>query len=343
MKKMRLYFIFLLFNLNGPAYSQNETLTQTYTITPVAKAHGSISPNSVQIVNSGDNLTFTANPEDTYKPLYWRLDGNLVQLGGLNYTLKNIQANHQIEVSFLNTKIYYAGGANGLVYFSFNNGATWSFTATPPNVKKSISQVWSTPSTLYANAAGSRLFFSKDNGTTWSTTKLSPDASLIRSMFITSNQVLYIATSAGQIFSSNDNGSSWTAVGKTPPGLPNYILVTPTSMYVGSSNGNVYYSNAGAAWTAINGSPDGSPIRSIFISNNLLYVNTSREFVYTSPNLTGGGKWLPFAQSTFSLFVSSDGNIIDAATQDGYVYSLNSGNGLGFISYTPINSLFVLP
>ena len=50
-----------------------------------------------------------------------------------------------------------------------------------------------------------------------------------------------------------------------------------------------------------------------------------------------------YQESTvYSLFVNADGSVIDAGTQGGFVYSLSTGDELGFVTYSPINSLFFL-
>ena len=71
-----------------------------YTITPSAGTNGSISPATAQLVNSGSSLSFTASPDSGFFVNEWLLDGILVQTGGTGYNLNNIQANHNVDVSF---------------------------------------------------------------------------------------------------------------------------------------------------------------------------------------------------------------------------------------------------
>jgi len=74
--------------------------TQTFTITPSAGSHGSISPSDKQKVNSGDRPTFTAHPAKKYKVDVWELDGKTKQKGGNTYTLPAVTANHKVKVTF---------------------------------------------------------------------------------------------------------------------------------------------------------------------------------------------------------------------------------------------------
>lgn len=128
----------LLTNVEGdcPAGSWNETsfttgaITQnctlifsavpsenTVTVTPEAGANGSISPSSVQVVNSGDSITFTATPNAGYQVNEWLVDGTIAQNGDTTFQLNNITTNHTVTVSFspLPAKFSYIAnnGASG--------------------------------------------------------------------------------------------------------------------------------------------------------------------------------------------------------------------------------------
>lgn len=111
---------------------------------------------------------------------------------------------------------------------------------------------------------------------------------------------------------------------------------------MGTELGNVYYSiNNGVTWVSINGQPDGSSVQNVFIGGSTIYVSTQNEFAYSSLALTGGGSWNTIAQTVYSLFVTSASTLY-AGTQGGYVYSITAGEELGFVAYTPINSVYVL-
>lgn len=72
----------------------------SYTITPSAGPHGTISPNTPQSVASGGSLTFTATPDSGYLVNQWLVDGALAQTGGATFTLSNITANHNVALVF---------------------------------------------------------------------------------------------------------------------------------------------------------------------------------------------------------------------------------------------------
>lgn len=73
---------------------------QQFTVTPSSGANGAISPAAPQVVNAGSSIVFTAIPNANFAVSQWLLDGNVVQNGGTNYQLNNIQANHTVQVTF---------------------------------------------------------------------------------------------------------------------------------------------------------------------------------------------------------------------------------------------------
>jgi photosystem II stability/assembly factor-like uncharacterized protein len=240
--------------------------------------------------------------------------------------------------------ILYAGAANGNVYFSENGGASWQ-TTTVPSAGNAVNSVFATSTSLYIGSADHFVYYSTDNGTNWTQTSASPDASAVNSVFVLSANTLYIGTEGGHLYISTNNGTSWTPAPTQPSGsaVNSIFIVSSTVWYAGSADGNVYYTaNGGTSWTPINGLPDGSAIHNIFATQNMLYVDTANEYVYTSTSLTGGGSWTTYAQTVFSLFVNATGAVIDAGTQGGYIYSLTTGDEVGFVAYSPINSVFFL-
>jgi hypothetical protein len=74
--------------------------TTGYTLTASAGNGGTVSPSGSFIVTAGADQTFTATPNASQVVNHWLLDGSIVQTGGTNYTLNNIQANHSVHVTF---------------------------------------------------------------------------------------------------------------------------------------------------------------------------------------------------------------------------------------------------
>ena len=107
----------------------------TYSVTPTAGANGTISPNSLQTLNYGSAITFTALPNAGYTAINWSLDGVNVQSTGATYTLANVKANHTVNVTFkiLTFTLTPSAGSNGTISpstpLTVNYGSSTAFTA----------------------------------------------------------------------------------------------------------------------------------------------------------------------------------------------------------------------
>jgi len=87
------------------------------TVTPSAGLHGIISPNAVQTVSYGGNVSFTATANAGYTVDSWMLDSTPVQTGGTNYTVTNVIVNHTVKVTFkpLLYIVTPSAGSNGTI------------------------------------------------------------------------------------------------------------------------------------------------------------------------------------------------------------------------------------
>jgi len=72
----------------------------TFTVTPSAGAHGTLTPAAPQTVNYGGSLTFLATANAGYTVDSWSLDNVKAQTGSASYRLTNITANHTVTVAF---------------------------------------------------------------------------------------------------------------------------------------------------------------------------------------------------------------------------------------------------
>jgi 6-phosphogluconolactonase (cycloisomerase 2 family) len=108
---------------------------QTFTVTPLVWAHGSLSPSNPQTVNYGNTTAFTVTPDTGYHiSTVTGCGGSLV---GNIYTTGAITADCTVTASFAITTftITASAGANGSIAPSgavtVNSGASQSFTITP--------------------------------------------------------------------------------------------------------------------------------------------------------------------------------------------------------------------
>lgn len=74
--------------------------TSQFTVTPSVVGNGSISPDSVQPVNYGASVTFTASPDTHYHIQDWSVDGSPQGTTAPSFSLNNVTANHTVAVRF---------------------------------------------------------------------------------------------------------------------------------------------------------------------------------------------------------------------------------------------------
>ena len=104
-----------------------------YSVTPGAGANGTISPDTVQMVSSGNSASFTASSGTGYVVNQWLVSGSVVQTVGNTYTLENVTANAAVQVTFAPVATPFPGTYEGLFvggggYVSINLSARGRFT-----------------------------------------------------------------------------------------------------------------------------------------------------------------------------------------------------------------------
>jgi hypothetical protein len=129
----------------------NHSLEVTFTFATIqetiiasAGTNGVISPSGTFSVAFGSNQVFIATPNSNYAVNQWLVDSNVVQAGGTNYTLADIQTNHSVEVTFLEQFIINAStDGNGAIspsnLVAVLAGSNQVFTATP-NANYAVNQ-----------------------------------------------------------------------------------------------------------------------------------------------------------------------------------------------------------
>jgi len=114
--------------------------TKKYTITASSGTGGTIEPEGNIKVNKGDDKVFTIIADDGYQIINVKIDGtsfdNIGQTDNYIYTFADIQANHTIEVSFIQQfTIKTSAGDNGSIEpegeISVLKGESQTFTITP--------------------------------------------------------------------------------------------------------------------------------------------------------------------------------------------------------------------
>ena len=167
-----------------------------------------------------------------------------------------------------------------------------------------------------------------------------PDGGVANSLTVANNGTVYVGSGGynvdnpdvyfGNVYANTGTGGAWKQLGgEVLPdgGVTNSITLSNdnTTIYAGSSIGNVYASTLDGKWTAIGGGlmPDNGAINSLAISGTgVIYSATSNGNVYATTatgnwQLIGGGS---MPDGWFGNAIASYKNNVYAATQDGNTY-----------------------
>ena len=145
-------------------------LVPQYTISASAGSGGSISPSGSITKNAGEDQAFTTTPNANYVVNQWSVDSGVVQTGGASYTLYNIQAGHNVQVTFTYAPTQYtinaSAGSGGSISpsgsITKNAGEDQAFTATP-NANYVVNQ-WSVDSGVVQTGGASYTLYNIQAG-----------------------------------------------------------------------------------------------------------------------------------------------------------------------------------
>lgn len=74
--------------------------TTGFDVTPIAGAHGTVSPGNTRSVSRGGRIVFTAKPDPEWNVAQWLVDGVVMQDGGDSFGLTGVTAATTVEVTF---------------------------------------------------------------------------------------------------------------------------------------------------------------------------------------------------------------------------------------------------
>lgn len=210
--------------------------------------------------------------------------------GGASWTKMHVDAQPSLTRMFVvNEQIICSGLNNGFIFYTSNGGVTWQ--QINPNLINSnkINDVYATADgRIWAPGKYASIQYSANNGAVWSDQTPGVKKSLFDVDFI--GDVGWAAGSEGLLLHTTNNGAIWNNVSFDE--AQSFFAVSMiqengfTSVVVGSTSGNVYYSfNNG--WQLI-GQGLGQ-IRSIdAVDRNHIVVATETAIQYTSD---GGQSW----------------------------------------------------
>ena len=139
----------------------------------------------------------------------------------------------QLNIELMNI---FAGMANGEIYYSNDNGITWT-AATSPSENSAVNGLYVTQDNIYAASANGRVYISNDKGHTWQSTSTPPNTTGVTSISVRQS-VVYIGTQNGKVFYSTNNGLNWLSTESQPrTGSINSLFWNNSTLYSGSQDG----------------------------------------------------------------------------------------------------------
>ncbi len=256
------------------------------------------------------------SPESSYR---WLLTGPSPENAGGTYYSGRISALAVDPTTSGATTVIYLGAANGGVWKSSNNGATWKplldkqdvmaigSIAIDPNNHNILYVAMGEPnSSLDSYFSGGGLILKSTNGgTTWSKRYMSSGSGYTASWMYRiivnprNSAQLFLATSVG-LFISNDAGATWGVVSNAGANSTGWagqnariyaldidVSANPVHLYATVSGYGVYRSfDGGTTWNPVN---SGLPSGSAFTNRSVLAIAPSNPLIVYMVLVNGGG------------------------------------------------------
>ena len=336
----------------------------TYTVTPSAGAHGSISPNTPQPATLNQQLIFTVTPEDTsYTASVGGTCGGA--LVGTTYTTAPVTADCTVIASFSTlptlsiNNVSQAEGNSGTTPFTFT--VTLSAAASlPVTVNWATADGTATAGSDYTAAAGSLTFpvggpltqtltvqvigdTAAETNETFFVNLSAPvnatlaqaqgvgtilnDDSLTGLSGIAWSGTRFVVVEAGGAIRTSADGVGWTAITPPPTSQDLHGIAWSGSQFVTvGSNGAILASPTGAIWTVITPPPTSQDLHGIVWSGSRFITVGSNGAILSSPD---GATWTPQnAGTTADLSgIAWSGDQFVAVGSAGTILSSASGAG----------------
>ena len=212
----------------------------------------------------------------------------------------------------------FAGSDSG-VYFSTNNGTSWTKTALNNKIVYSLAAVGNV---LYAGTGSSGVLSSPNNGANW--TQTSMNTQTVYSLLVNGN-IIFAGASGNGVYYTTTSGTSWVLTNLGSHTVLS-LAASGTNIYAGTSLAGIYRStNNGVNWAQT--SMSSSSFKSLAISSSYYYAGayslSGSNGIYRS---TDGGSWTLVGLNSINvLALIASGNYIFAGTDNGIYESTNYG------------------
>lgn len=234
---------------------------------------------------------------------------------------------------------FFAGLYQSGVYFSTNNGASWTQTSLN---NRSIYSLAANENNIFAGAGGTYgVYLSTDNGASWTQTSLN---GYVKAIAINGNNIFAGDYNSTGVYLSTNNGTSWTQTSLNNR-IINALAVSGNYIFAGTNTHGVYVStDNGGNWTqtSLNGAT-----RSLAMNGNYIFAgNQVPTAVYVSTD--NGTSWTQTSLNYRNILsLAAIGNSVFAGTGNYGVYVSNDNGaswtqrneGLGDITAWSLSTL----
>jgi photosystem II stability/assembly factor-like uncharacterized protein len=214
----------------------------------------------------------------------------------------------------------------GRVFFTANDGASWSQVASADNEIDILSIIRFNNTVLAGTWNG--FYLSASDGTSWSVVTPAgiPADTAILSITMMSDAAIF-AGATGHIYKSSDNGNNWSDVSSGIPANARItsIIANGNTVFAGSdSNGVFSTTNGGTSWTAINSGLTDTHIFQLATVGAKLFAVTLKG-VFVSDN--NGTTWAADSSSLrkINCFVAVNNQLFAGTDDKGVYLSVDSG------------------
>ena len=231
-------------------------------------------PTTVKSIIKCDTVVFAGTNSGVF-----RLDGNR-QWHSLDSGIKNMQTGKMLVKD---STIFACNTVNYGLFFSPNQGNSWSPVTDSPFCKQKINDLMLLGDKILALTSNGKLFLSSPDGMQWIEFGFKPDSLRVTGITV-DNAVIYAATNDSGIFRTDDNGATWKQlIPKAPASQINCLLAYEGHLFAGSSlNGVVLFlKKNGGKW--INTGFPVDNIHHLLADNDTLYAAISNKGVWYRP------------------------------------------------------------
>jgi Secretion system C-terminal sorting domain len=227
-----------------------------------------------------------------------------------------------------------AGAQNG-VYYSANNGATW----TSAGLTYQASSFVSNAAGLFVGTTDNGVYFSNDNGVSW-TARHNGLQGQVNALAVKGSNIF--AATGGAIYVSANNGATWIPTSMTGRSVSSFAVIG-NSIFAGINRGNttptqdgVYRStDDGVTWTVVNPGWTGYvEVNGLAVIGTDLYASVNRAESGPGIYVTSdqGTSWTKVSNWSLHKYAVSGSNLF-GSLNDGVFVSSTGGT-----SWTAVNS-----